>query len=498
MIFDKIASLLSRRVVPQSKAIGESHNKAGDNVISESFTTYTRNEVPGGDTSSDSGKIAAFTKARNIARSNYWLRAYFQSKLDHVIYGLSFTAGSESSKAEGSKSEKARPSLEDWLNQPIKLVAEALDENDAKSVGIAGGADITNRVKLTKFVRDAAYEFLVQDNVIASWTDGMESAVTLPLEQCRYLDTLGIETLFYRHGLTTQQIKLLPPEDQERYKEAELNFDPEKGEYFSVLKNERTGSGLAWPSVQSVFRCAATMESMEMGESYYAYGGRVKLRHWKKGHEIKQGQHAGKPTHFWKTEHSRLIQRVFENKSGHFGDFVTNFDLALEHPHESTDYYDQKKWESPEHRLKTWGGAIAYLISEKGRSEDLMQAVKAQILAIREPLTMFLEGVINQAWNTPTPIKIRFSNTVFAAARIAAEDRKFGVTSGSLTHSTWRQEAGYDDQQESLKKEAEAKEFASNPQKFMPPFDPAHGVQDTPPAGGSPEGEKHSDNTNQK
>ena len=108
----------------------------------------------------------------------------------------------------------------------------------------------------------------------------------------------------------------------------------------------------------------------------------------------------------------------------------------------------------------------------------------------------FLESVINQAWKPPVPIRIEWSNTIFQDARVAAEDRKAGVSMGALSHQTWREEAGFNDALEQTRKQQEGDEAEKNPAKFRPPFDAAHGDTELKSKGGKPAGPKDGDNTN--
>jgi hypothetical protein len=483
----------------EPREIGRLLGKAGDNAVTESYLQYSRNEVPGGDTSNQGQQNAAYEAARKLARSHYWLKGFLPTKVAVYNFGLRFSAGSKSKKGAkvAKRNSKEAQSLRDWLDAPVKVAAATnLNENDVKQIGVASGAEITNRERIQKFIKDVWNEFLLLDNVIIGWTDTLPQPVVLPLEKCRYTDVLGIETLFYLHGLSEQQRKLLPPEDQERFAEPEIMFDPTEGEFFRVLKLEQTGNGLAWPSIQSIFRTIRTTESMEIGESAYAYVGKMKFRHWKKGHEIKNGAMAGKPAHFWRKENSKTIQNVFEGKIGFLGDFCSNFDFALEFPHEDQEYFDEAKWKSPEHRLIKWGGSLAEILHDKGRAADLMLILKAQVTDTRNEMARLLESVINQAFDAPVPIKIGWSNTIFNTLQLAAEDRKFGLMSGSLSQSTWRAESGFDDELESEKKEEEAALVASNPELFKPGWDMSHGDPELK-KGGKPGGKADGDNKNQ-
>ncbi len=191
------------------------------------------------------------------------------------------------------------------------------------------------------------------------------------------------------------------------------------------------------------------------------------------------------------------MQGLIENKSGFLGDLTRNFDNAVEYPHEDIAYFDEKKWESPEHRLREWGGPLALMLAATEQTPFLTQLLKAEVMGLRDKMGKFLESVIAQAFQPPVPIMLNWSNRIFADSRIASESLNFGLTSGSLSQQTWREEAGFNDAEEANRKQAEADDVKTNPEKYKPAFDSAHGDPAAKEKGGAPAGKGNKDSTTQ-
>jgi hypothetical protein len=222
------------------------------------------------------------------------------------------------------------------------------------------------------------------------------------------------------------------------------------------------------------------------------------FRHWKCGHEIKQGNMAGKPTHFWKKKIGDALRAIFSDKLGFLGDYTGNFDQSLEYPHEDVKYFDEAKWKSPEHQLIAWGGPIAEMMVADSLRPFINQMFKSEVLECRARMKLFLESVINQAFAPPVDLKICWSNTIFHDSKTQADLLNFGLTSGPISQSTWREEAGLNDARENAKKEQEAKDAGKGKTKFEPMFDAAHGdpQQQATAKGGRPTGGTNADNQN--
>jgi hypothetical protein len=482
-----------RKTAEKPDYIGITLNKAGDNATADIYQTYERNEVPGGDTSNPGEKNSAYAKARKIARTNYWLREFLKIKFNVMNYGLWIAPASDDGQAPDPKDVEK---LAKWMSKKVPLPEFKGNATDT-DIGVPSGAEITNGELVRKFIKDAWREYLLLNSVIAFWRDDL-LPITLRHERCRYKDVFGTETLFYQHGLGLKEIALLPKEQQDRFKsKSEIAIDWNEGEYFKVLKDELTGDGLPWPDIQAIFRTIDTMESMEMGESTYAFSGRQHFRHHLVGHPIESGPMAGKPVHFWKTERGKKIREIFENKKGFLGDYCGNFDHELKYWHEDINYFDEDKWKSPEHRLNMWGGPLAQMMIEKQTNPFLSQLLRAEGDTLRGDMATFLESAINQGFGPKPEIKVGWSNLIFNDSRVLAEYLKFGVSCGAVSQQTWREECGFNDVRERQRKEQEALAVKKDKTMFQPAYDPAHGDPNQLDAGGKPAGGSDADSKNQ-
>lgn len=471
--------------------------KAGDNAATDSYATYLKGEQP-----SVNDLATIFTKCRAMAQSNYWLKMFLPLKFAVMNFGMQLSPDSlAGGKKKGSGNSDADvDALDAWFATEGLVAAGVItDPADIKKLGVPSGTPISNRNRVNKYIEDACNEFLILDNSIGYWDDAQGYPVTLAPEKCRYSDLFGIETLFFTHGLSAQQLKLLTPEKQKKFYAVgtqnilpEIPIDAGQGEFFKILKNERVGFGLAMPSLYAMFETDGAMASMITSESAYAFTGRMKFRHWKVGHIIPQGPMAGKSTYMWRPEKSKKIRDIFADKKGYLGDYVSNFDVDLEYPHEDEKFFEAKKWESPEHRLISWGGPLAMMLYGKTEIPYLAPMLFAEAQAWRRKMKTFLEEVINDAFKPPVPIKITWSNTIFNDPVIFQQFLKDALTTNVISHRTWRESVGFDNDTENARLDQQALDVAANPDKFTPPYDPAHGPNgaDATAGGGGTGGNK--------
>lgn len=473
---NKKKSAFSRVINQIGMFLGSS--RAADNGVSDLYSTYNTNEVP-----STSSLTTIFSRCRTIVEDNYWINRFIENKINVMNYGLSLSPGVN--KKANTKTENASiddiNKLDEWLASSVEIDAGKIDQQDIKTLGIPSATPITYQELIERFIEDSWKEFIKLDSVIAFWSDSSPFPVTLPPESCRYTDKFGVETLFYTHGMSKSDLKLLPPDEQKTFMEnesiiSEIPIDGGKGEFFKVLKSERVGFGLSVPGIYSIFRAAGASESMEISESSYAFSGRMKFRHHKVGHAISYGPMAGKNTYFWKPERSKSIRGIFSDKLGFLGDYISNFDHTLEYPHEDISFFDEKKWKSVEHRFVEWGGPLAVLLTPEAKVPFSFTLLAAEAKRTRRKMKMFLETVINLAFKAPCPIQITWSNLIFNDPTILQQYLKDGTTLGAVSHHTWRDVVGFDEEREQQRLKDQADDVAANPSKYSPPYDPAHGA----------------------
>ena len=428
------------------------------------FETQARTEHP------DQDINATFERARYYAKESSFLTRFLPLKRAVLNYGLKI-------KPAPNKGKKPTPQevekLNAWLDEPTNLTFEDYtDPSTREVIGIEVNA--ANREMIAKFVQDIWNEFILLDNAIALWLDGQPYAAVLPPEKCTYADKLGVPVLKYTHGLSQQEIALLPSDQQERFRLSVVTINPKFGEHFKVLKRARIGDGFSWPALYSIFRLLGEVESKEVGMNAMGFAMRKVTRHHKLGHEIKSGDRAGKPTHFWNQQRSDAVKKLFVNVVG-LDDFTSNFDHDIQFPWPDMEYFDETCWKGSCMRLNDWGGPLAAMLAAKGVMPYLAPALKAQCLDDRRVVGEFLNQVINAAYAPPMPVAVAWSNLIFNDARLQSELLKFAALQGWTSVQTGQEEVGLNSEEEEDRKLVEAQD-ADARRKYGPMFDPAHGV----------------------
>ena len=306
------------------------------------------------------------------------------------------------------------------------------------------------------YAREAVGEWLLSDNLISFWRD--ESTVGRPLllkpENVVYSDLLGTETLKLRMdlaGLSAEQRRALP----ERYRQSEVTLvDGENGEHWKVTKRGMLGDGLAWPGLYAAFKALAQCESLEVGESLYAYLYRTAYRQIKVGHEVKNGLRAGDPMHFWTPQIGASIDKALTNKLG-VQEFSSNFDRSIVFPYPDPKYFDPHKFDSTINRLQWWAGAVGFLLTARGLNPHLMDMLKEEAHAEREILRPHLEHVIADAFDQ-TEVQVTWSDKCFKDSRLFFEMLRFAVQQGAGSLATYGESAGLDPMEERARMKEEA------------------------------------------
>ncbi len=410
------------------------------------------------------------TRCRTVAKDSEFLKVYLPLKLSIYMYGMTIVParvkGKEPTAQDGEK-------LQEWLDQEAKITLEPFTDTRTKET-ITPELVTNNREMAYKFAEDVCNEFLLLDFVPGVWNDTQGYASTVLPEQTEFIDTLGVPLLYYTHGLSAQDITKLPAEMQDRYKKNKtILFNSEEGEHFKVLKRARNGDGYGIPSLYSILTLLSEVGSKQEGMAAMAYFMRRATRHHKLGHEIKGGDRAGKPLHFWNEKRAKAVMLAWENKVG-ATDFTSNFDHETTYPWPDLKVFDELAFKGSDKRLNNWGGAVMLMLQAKGVMPYLTTLLRAQATLDRQKLTEFLSIVIFAAWKPPVPITVQFSNMIFNEARLAAEMMKFAQQCGWLSATTGKEEIGLNSKrEESLKVEEAADKDAVA--KYTPMFDTSHG-----------------------
>jgi hypothetical protein len=414
---------------------------------------------------------SVFTRARYYARESSFLTRFLPLKRSVLNYGFKLKpAPNKGKKPTPQDTEK----LNAWLDEPTSVAFEDYtDPSTRETIGVEVNA--TNREMVAKFAEDIWNEFILLDNAVALWLDGQQFAAVLPPEKCEFTDVLGVPILKYTHGLSQQQIALLPSDQQQRFLgKSVITIDPKQGEHFKVLKRARMGDGFGWPAVYSIFRLLGEVESKEIGMNAMGYCFRKVTRHHKLGHEIKSGDRAGKPTHFWNQQRSDATKKLWVNVVG-VDDFTSNFDHTVEFPWPNMEYFDETCWKGSNLRLNDWAGPLAQMLAAKGVMPYLAPALKAQCLEDRRIVGGFLNIVVNLAYAPPMPVMVGWSNLIFNDARLQSELLKFAALQGWASAQTGQEETGLNPEEEEERKLVEAQDKDAKA-KYTPIWDPAHGI----------------------
>lgn len=455
----------------ESEGHGQVLGKAGDDASEQTWSDRDRTSVPAFNASSLG---EGFDRARVLREENYWLKEYFDRKIYMFNYDMKMRPKNIAGKNKNL--DAATLKLEKFLDSPApELKSQATDENNV-TVGVPGKIFTTQRERINKFIDDAWNELLLLRVGIGYWSDAIPYATLLDPNRCRYRDVMGVESLFYRHGLDVQSLTLLPPEQAKRYVKQEILLSEKSGDFYKVFKIERTGFGIGRSAVQAILRVASQIEDMEYGEHSYSFAGKLKFRHHKVGHEIKSGNMAGKSTHFWTKKRGDAIRKIFEGKIGFIGDYISNFDHLLEVFHEAIAYYEDKKWTSPERRLVQWGGPMAMMIISKADHPFVSQMLRAEASWWRNKFNLWISPILVDAFKMPVDaIELTWSDSIFFETKVHTDNAKAGMMNGALSQETWRMATGFNDPSEVQRKTDEVAAAEKDWKMFAPGYDTAHG-----------------------
>jgi hypothetical protein len=220
------------------------------------------------------------------------------------------------------------------------------------------------------------------------------------------------------------------------------------------------------------------MGALEAGDRLLGEECRVLLKQHRLGHEIRTGPHAGSSVHFIKKQRADEVEKRLKGKTGKV-EITTNFDHQIEHVYLDPKFFAANKYDGVERRLIWWSSPLGQMILARGGvAPFLMEILRVQALDARSLVGPYVTAVINEAFRPPVRIGVDWSTRVFRDGRIAAELLKFGLTTGPLSQRTFREEAGYDDEQEREQKQAEAEQPDA---EKLPVFDASHGTRPAAP-----------------
>jgi hypothetical protein len=403
-------------------------------------------------------------RARIFARQSSFLTSYLPTKRSIYNYGFQVCPVDDANQ----------DSIDEWLAEVAPpYVDQYVDPQTSETIAVE--SNVSNDGRIKKFVDDSWDEFGLLDSAIGFWLDDRPAAVSLPIERCLYTDILGLEILRYTHGLTSKQIEILAPDQQTRFRErAAILVNPTFGEHFKVLKRGRLGDGLSVPRLFSALRLLGQVDSLEVGLSQMAFLTRRTVRRHKIGHEIRQGAHSGKPTHFWNKKRDATTHTMWDNAAG-VGDVTTNFDHEIDFPFPDLKVFDSIAWKGSDHRLAQWGGPVAQMMAATGVLPYIGRLLKAAALDDRSKMGEYLTFILNAAFAPPAPITVGWSNLIFNEERLQAEMMKYGHIAGVVSSTTLQEEIGTQPGREERNKLRETQDPDAMA-KYAPLFDASHGA----------------------
>ncbi len=352
---------------------------------------------------------------------------------------------------------------------------------------------------LDAYLADVWRDALVYQNVISFWREGKNRPIVLtPGMHCQYRDKFGMEELAITHGITGDQLRLMdfsPALKAFLRSHTEIKLTKKGvvlpggktediGLFFEVAKDSKMGEGLCWPELASVFQACAQWESTEVGDSLLAMVGRIVYEQHKKGHEIRAGNNAGSPRHFWNATWAKAFEKAIKGQIGHVR-MTTNFDHEVMFPRPDPKNFTGDKYAAVLQRLAVWGSPFYQMLDVRGGVNPfLLQMALYLAHDVRDFLAPHMVKVITEKWEPPAEIQMKWSDRCFRDPRTASEIIKNGLAAGPVSQRTYLDEASLDADVERANKAEEA----ALPESITHPiYDPAHGIPKQP--GGHPAGQ---------
>jgi hypothetical protein len=403
-----------------------------------------------------------YFQIRYWARESSFLKSFIPLKRSVYNYGLRLVA----------IDPKKQEAVDKWLDEDVAPIVDKFTDTQSNEE-VTVESTSSNRERVEKWMEDAWTNFLLFDADIAMWMDKSPGAVSLTLERVIYTDTFGLELVSYTHGLSSQQLAQLSPDMQKIFDKPKVILNPKNGLYFKVLKRSALGDGLPVPSMYSVISLLDEIEGKEVGMNALGFACRSVKRVHRIGHEIKNGQHAGKNSHFIRAARARAVNNAWKDMQG-FEDYSCNFDEEVEYPFPDAKLFDSKYFETSNQRLLQWAGPIAQMVVAKGVMPYLTNVLRASVTDDRRKFGTYAGSVISRGFGCPSPVRLEFSDSIFSESRLAAEMVKFGFQSGGLSSGTLTEQIGFNPVQEGARKLMEADDPDAL-KKLTPIWDAAHG-----------------------
>lgn len=347
--------------------------------------------------------------------------------------------------------------------------------------------ELRNVKRLEGFRASLWRQVLLNQAAVSFWIGDQGVPTLLNLEEVDYKDKFGQERLIIRHGLSGAEIDKMdiPEEARERLKaKSSLEITPDDEVFhFEVLKHEDVGRGLGTPLLYGQFLTLDASDSLESHDATLANQMRRVFEQHKIGHEIKSGNLAGSPKHFWKKSAADAIKREIKGKVGGMM-VVTNFDHAIEWPGVDSDRFAASRYEGIEKRLSYWAMPIHQLLFTQSQQPQLMRIFGVMAAAERRGVALHLQ-MVGAAFGWNFQVEPHWSDECFSDERLFSELLKHGLNGGPVSQETFLRQLRLDPALERQRKAAEAK---LPKEQTTPIYDAAHGPGEPAAANGRPPG----------
>jgi hypothetical protein len=227
---------------------------------------------------------------------------------------------------------------------------------------------------------------------------------------------------------------------------------------------------------------------MQVSDNLWAFVSRHCIRLWHLGHEIRNGPKAGSNAWFWKLKEAEALRKLVAGRVGN-QDLIMNFDRQVSFPYPDNKRYDVAKYAAALDRMATWLGPLGRMFFAKSAQPFMADLLKAQALEDRQLMKVHLQEIIDDFFQPPVPVEIRWGNKIFRDARLMIELTKLALESGAGSRRTMLAEADQDADEEFLFKQEEAEQAKAEPATVPPLYDRSHGGTQTE-RGGRPAGQR--------
>jgi hypothetical protein len=380
------------------------------------------------------------------------------------------------------KNRKAMEGESDWVQAWVNLRTLFFDD----SLRITNGRARLDR-GVERLIRrlnaDVWKEFLLQDSAVVFWMENGEGTLPKPIvldgEACDYSNGLGGERLtvkLRKHKLQDYEKQGMDERWVRAYEqEGKITLDADKGEHFRVLTRAKMTQGLGMPRLKAVYRLLGNLEGLQIADTSGATWHRDVIQHITAGHEIRNGDLAGRPDHFITKQIKDAIEKAMKTLRGAFRN-VSNFDVNFAYVFLDPKFFDASKYDGTLRQLDRWGGAGMLLLVTAQPSPFLLTTFGAEGRRDRQMVGDFLTDIVTDPTFLPgrklDRLKLSWNPHSFRDAKTMVEAVRMSLGEGLASRRTGREMMSLDHEEEGDRLEDELKK----PERNRPGFEPKQGM----------------------